>query len=309
MTSTVPAEPVTAPLREATPRSDAQRGLSIGREVGDGPEIETVVEPPGRWVGLDLPELWRYRDLLKLMIWRDITARYRQSVAGISWAVIKPVTSMLIFSFVFGRVAGIQSDGGPYPLFVFSALLPWMYFSGVLGAVTNSVVSSGALLKKVYFPRLILPLTGVVTCLVEFLIQLVVLLLIMVWYRHVPGWQILAAPLFVLVAAVTALSVGLWLTALNVKYRDIGQAYPFAIQAWMWLSPVVYSSSAIPEHLRMLYGLNPMVGVIEGFRWSFLGTTVPDFRLMTASFAVVVLLLVSGLYFFRRTETTFADVI
>ncbi len=276
--------------------------------VQDAP-LRTVIEPPTKWLRLDLPELWRYRDLLLLLIWRDISARYRQSVVGYGWAILKPLVSMLIFAFVFGRVAGIASDGSPYPLFVLSALLPWMFFSNALSAVTTSVVGGQALVSKVYFPRLVLPLAAVCGGAIEFIIQLFLLAFVLVWYQYTPPLQILCLPALLLLAAFAALGVGLWLTALNVKFRDIGLAAPFFIQAWMWLSPVVYRTSAVPEHLRSLYSLNPMVGVIDGFRWAILGTTQPEWSSMRLSMLVVATVFVSGLYFFRRSEKDFADIL
>ena len=253
--------------------------------------------------------MWLYRDLLVLLIWRDVSARYRQSVVGYGWAVIKPVLSMVIFTVIFGVFAKMPSDGAPYAIFSFSALLPWMYFSGALSSVTNSVVGAGSLLTKVYFPRLILPLTGVAVGLAEMAIQGVILGLLMAWYRFAPGWQIALVPLWVLMCVVTALAFGLWLTALNVKYRDVGMAVPFLLQAWMYLCPIIYPSRVIPEKWRILYGLNPMVGVIEGFRWSILGTTAPDWAMISVSFAAVAAIFVGGLYYFRTVEATFADVI
>lgn len=269
----------------------------------------TVITPPSGWLQLNLSELWRYRDLLTLLVWRDVSARYRQSIVGYGWALIKPILSMLIFTFIFGRVAQLPSDGAPYPIFSFAALLPWMYFSGALGSVTSSVAGSGALVSKVYFPRLVLPFASVAVGLVEFAIQGGVLALLMCWYRYVPGWHILFVPLFMAMCVVASLAFGLWLTALNVKYRDVGMAIPFVTQAWMFLCPIVYSSRMVPEGLRPWYGLNPLVGVIEGFRWSVLGTEAPDWTMMSVSFAVVVGLFVGGLYYFRKIETTFADVI
>ena len=269
----------------------------------------TIIRPQSGWLRLDLDEVWKYRDLLKLLIWRNIAARYRQSVVGYGWAVIKPVLSMLIFTFVFGRVAGIDSGEIPYPLFAFSALLPWMYFAGAVAASTGSVVGGGALLKKVYFPKLILPIVAVVGGLVELSIQLVVLALLMVWFQVVPGLAILAAPFFVLMALATAFAAGLWLTAMNVKYRDVGMAIPFLTQAWMWLCPIVYPSQNVPEHLRPIYGLNPMAGVIDGFRWSVAGSAAPDWTMVGTSLVVVVVTLVAGLYYFKRTEASFADII
>jgi lipopolysaccharide transport system permease protein len=278
----------------------------------------TVIEPPTGRVRLNLGELWRYRDLLALLIWRDVSARYRQSIIGYGWAIIKPVLSMIIFTVIFGWFAKMPSDGAPYAIFSFAALMPWMYFSGALSSVTNSVVGAGSLLTKVYFPRLILPLTGVVVGLAEMAIQGVILGLLMVWYRFVPGWQIALVPLWVLMCVVTALAFGLWLTALNVKNRDVGMAVPFFLQAWMYLCPIIYPSSVIPDKwplagvdipIRILYGLNPMVGVIEGFRWSILGMAPPDWTMISVSFAVVTAIFVGGLYYFRTVEATFADVI
>ena len=268
-----------------------------------------VIEPETGWVSLNLEEVWRYRDLLFLLVWRDIASRYRQSVVGYGWAVIKPALSMLIFTLVFGKVVGLPSDGVPYPIFNMSALLPWMFFAGSLTSITASVVCGAGLVNKVYFPRLILPLSGVAAGLSEIGIQAVLLGILMAWYGFVPGWTILLAPAFIFLAIVAALAFGLWLTAFNVKYRDVGMAVPFLLQIWMWLCPIVYSSRMVPEKWRLLYGLNPLVGVIEGFRWSVLGGAPPDWGLTAASFVVVAVLFVSGLYYFRRAETSFADII
>ncbi|HEY3964952.1 MAG TPA: ABC transporter permease [Planctomycetaceae bacterium] len=268
-----------------------------------------VIEPARGWIKLNLGELWRYRDLFMLLIWRDVAARYRQSVVGYGWAVIKPVLSTVIFTFIFGKVAGLPSDGVPYPIFSLAALLPWMFFSGALAGITSSVVGSGGLLSKVYFPRLILPLVSVAAGLAELGIQALILGCFMLWYRIAPGWPLALAPVFILMAVVTALGFGFWLTALNVKYRDVGMALPFFLQALMWMCPIVYSSRMVPEKWRGLYGLNPMVGVIEGFRWSILGGAPPDWGMMFVSFSVVAALFVGGLYYFRKVEMTFADVI
>jgi len=256
-----------------------------------------------------LGEVWRYRDLLYQLVHRFIVAKYRQSVLGVGWALIKPITSMVIFTVIFGRVAKLPSDGIPYPIFSFAAMLPWLYFSTCVTGTTESVVRGGGLLTKVYFPRLILPLSTIATGLVEFVIQFGVLLVMMAFYGITPTWGLLLLPVFLLQCALTALSVGLWLTALNVKYRDVGQIVPFFVQAWMWVCPIVYSSSMIPDRWRVLYGLNPMVGVIEGFRWAMLGKSAPDWGMMAVSFCVVAVLFVSGLYYFRKAETTFADLI
>ncbi len=273
------------------------------------PRLRTVIEPPSAWPRINLAELWRYRDLLSLLVLRDITAKYRQSLVGIGWVVLKPVASMLIFTLIFGRVAKLPSDGIPYPVFSFAALLPWMYFAAALTAASASVVGGSTILTKVYFPRLVFPLTGVITGYVDLAIQMVVLAGLMAWYGVAPTWAVVLVPAFLLLASATALAMGLWLTALNVRYRDVGHAVPFLVQAWMWMSPIVYSSSMIPEKWRPLYGLNPMVGVIEGFRWAMLGKAAPDWTMMGVSATVVLVLLVSGMYYFRKMETTFADII
>jgi lipopolysaccharide transport system permease protein len=260
--------------------------------------------------------VWHYRDLLFLLIWRDISANYRQSVIGYGWALFKSVTQTAVGSLVFSVIAGMQGKPGiPYPLLIFVGLLPWMYFSSCLGGTSNSVVGSSALLTKVYFPRLILPLTSLGSGLVDFGIQFVILMIVLPFFVGMPGWTILLAPLFVIACMLTALSVGLWLTALNVKYRDIGQMVPFVTQLWMWLTPVYYLSENLRSKMGdwgWLLGLNPMAGVVEGFRWAMLGSAgiePPDWGMMAVSFTVVVVLFVSGLYYFRRLERTFADVI
>ncbi len=269
----------------------------------------TVIKPPGWWIAPNLREVWQYRDLLSLLVLRDITAKYRQSLVGIGWVVLKPMASMLIFTLIFGRVAKLPSDGIPYPVFSFAALLPWSYFANALTASSGSIVGGSGILTKVYFPRLVFPLTGVITGYVDLAIQMFVLVGLMTWYGVVPTWGVALVPAFVLLASATALSVGLWLTALNVKYRDVGHAVPFFTQAWMWMSPIVYSSSMIPERWRPLYGLNPMVGVIEGFRWAMLGKAPPDWTMMGVSGVVVLVLLATGLIYFRKVETTFADIV
>ncbi len=269
----------------------------------------TVIEPARRWNGPALREVWRYRDLFTLLVRRDLVARYRQSVAGVGWVLIRPLVSVAIFTFIFGRVVKVPTDGSPYALFAFCGLLPWMYFAGTVGAATQSVTGSSHLISKVYFPRVILPLVSVVTGMLEMGIQFLALLGLMAWYGVGPGSAFALAPVFALLAGVTALAIGLWLTALNVKYRDVGQAVPFLVQAWMWLCPIIYPSSAIPEHLRAIYALNPMVGVIEGFRWSVLGAAAPDWTVLAVSATVTLLLLASGLVYFRRTEIRFADII
>jgi lipopolysaccharide transport system permease protein len=273
------------------------------------PTPSLVIEPPRGWTSLNLPELWRYRDLLSLLIWRDISSRYRQSVIGYGWAVLKPVLSMVIFTVIFGRVAKIPSDGAPWALFCFVALVPWLYFSTSLSSVTTSVVQSSHFLTKVYFPRLVLPLASAAVGLMEWAVQMLVLAVLMFLYKFVPPWQVVLAPIFVVMCVMVTLAFGIWLTAFNVKYRDVGQVVPFLLQAWMYLCPIVYPISLIPPRWRLVYALNPMVGVVEGFRWSILGKAAPDWTMMFVSLAIVTGLLVSGLYYFRKTEIAFADVI
>lgn len=268
-----------------------------------------VIEPPSGWPSLNLGELWRYRDLLLMLVWRDFSANYRQSVIGYGWALFRPVLTVAVFSLVFGLVAKFPSDGLPYPLFCLAGLLPWLYFAGCLTGASNSVVNNSHLLTKVYFPRLILPMASVAGGLIDFAIQFVVLGGLMAWFGVVPTWTILLAPAFLLLCVLAALAVGLWLTALNVKFRDIGYTVPFLVQMWLWLTPIAYPSSLIPERWRPLFGLNPMTGVVEGFRWAMFDTAAPDWGMMGVSFAVVVVLFASGLYYFRKSERTFADLI
>ncbi len=275
----------------------------------DSMRVITVIEPPRGWLRLNLSEVWRYRDLLTLLIWRDLSARYRQSVVGYGWAFIKPIVSVLIFATVFGGLAGLPSDGIPYPLFALAALIPWSYFSASLAGVSTSVTSGGHLLTKVYFPRLILPLSSLGAGLADLGLQLVLLFGFLLWFGICPGWPVLLLPVFILYAVVASLAFGLWLTALNVRYRDVGHAVPFLLQAWMWLSPVVYSSTLVPPRWRWLYDLNPLVGIIDGFRWCLLNTAQPRAASFFLSLLMVAFTLVGGVIFFRRQEATFADMI
>jgi lipopolysaccharide transport system permease protein len=271
---------------------------------------ETIIEPAKSWVPLNLKEIWAYRELLFFMTWRDIKVRYKQTLLGAAWAIIRPVATMVVFSLFFGQLAKMPSDGLPYPVFNYAALLPWTFFATGLTRTTSSVVGSGGLIKKVYFPRLIIPLSGVVGGLPDFGLAFIVLLGMMVYYGIYPSWtSIIWLPLLLLLATITALGVGLWLAALNTRYRDVGQVMHFITQLWMFATPVVYPASLLSEPWRTLYSLNPMVGVVEGFRWSLLrsgnapGTTV----LIAAVVSIVVL--ITGLFYFRRMEKTFADVV
>lgn len=268
-----------------------------------------IIEPRRGLLNLDLAAIWQYRVLLYFLVWRDLKVRYKQTAIGIGWAVIQPLITMLIFSVIFGYFAKLPSDGLPYPIFAYSALLPWNYFASALNRCSVSVVADAHLITKVYFPRLILPIAGTISGLIDFSISFILLLGMMTWYGIAPGWTALAIPAFLALALMTALSIGLWLAALNVRYRDVGYTIPFIVQVWMFLSPIVYPVSIIPEKYRLLYSFNPMVGVIEGFRWALLGKASPDFSVMAVSAVVVGVLFVTGLVFFKNMEQTFADVV
>jgi len=261
-----------------------------------------VIEPTSGWRSLKLGELWLYRDLFWLLAWRDVRVRYRQTVLGVGWAVLQPLVTILVFTLVFGRLAKVPSDGAPYPAFAYSALLPWTLFSTAVTRQAMSLVSNAALLSKVYFPRLLLPLGSVLTALVDFAISLVILLVLLAWYHIVPSPSALLLPLF------ASWAIGIWMAALNVRYRDVNFALPFLVQIGLFVSPVVYSASLVPSQFRILYDLNPMTLVIQGFRWGLIGDAAPP-ALMLISIPVVTLLLVSGVFYFRRTERFFADII
>jgi len=283
------------------------RTESVLKGTTKGPEI--VIEPQLGWVSLKLNELWQYRELLFFLTMRDVKVRYTQTVLGVAWTVIQPLTSMVIFSVIFGQLAKLPSEGIPYPIFSYAALLPWQLFSGTLTRAGNSLVANANLLTKVYFPRLIIPLSAITAGLVDFAISFLVLLGLMLYYAMVPNWAILLLPFLVLFAFLTALGVGLWLSALNVQYRDVQHMIPFLVQIWMFASPVAYSAGLIPKGpWRIVYGLNPMVGVIQGFRWVLLSGKPPD-GLIFVSVIMVVMLLVTGLFYFRRMEKTFADIV
>jgi len=267
------------------------------------------ITPPGRWWVLPLSELWDYRELLYFFVWRDIKIRYKQTAIGAAWAVLQPFLTMLVFSLFFGRLAHIPSEGLPYPIFYYGALLPWMYFAGALQHSTNSIVENQRLVTKVYFPRLALPLSSVLSGLVDFAVSFLMFAAMMVYYGIRPSSATLWLPALLLLAVLTALGVGLWLSALNAIYRDVRYVLPFLVQFWMFASPVAYPSSLVPEKWRWLYGLNPMAGVIEGFRWSLTGHGTSPGRLMLASGLVVAIMLVTGLAYFQKMETTVADVV
>ncbi|MDT7041551.1 ABC transporter permease [Candidatus Nitronereus thalassa] len=268
-----------------------------------------VIEPTKGLFHVDLLEIWKHRELLYFLIWRDIKVKYKQTVIGASWAIIQPVMTMIIFTVIFGNFANIPSDGIPYPIFAYTALLPWTYFSQAVTRTSLGVLGNSVLITKVYFPRLIIPIASAVAPLIEFCLSFLVLTGLMAWFNVVPTWGIVLLPLFLLLALFTALGVGLFLSALHVRYRDVGHSIGFLIQFWMYASPVIYPLSLVPEGWRFLYSLNPMVGVIEGFRWAILGKVNPDLVAMGLSGGMVVTLLALGILYFNRMERYFADVI
>jgi lipopolysaccharide transport system permease protein len=291
---------------EMTVRTQNERKAATHLATDETPTI--VIRPSRGWVSLELRDLWRYRELLYFLTWRDIKVRYKQTIFGAAWAILQPFFTMIVFSIFFGRLAKMPSDGIPYPIFAYCALLPWSYFAGALDRASNSLVGSSHLITKVYFPRLAIPISAVTAGLVDFGIAFVVLLGMMLYYGFAPTIAVLTLPFFLVLAIAAALAVGLWLSALNVQYRDVRYTVPFLTQFWLFATPIAYPSSLVPEQWRALYGLNPMAGVVEGFRWALLGKEPPG-PLLAVSTAVVVLLLIGGLYYFRRMERTFADLV
>ena len=263
---------------------------------------------PG-WVAIDFAELWQHRELLVFYAVRDIKVRYKQTLLGASWAILQPVMTMVVFTIFFGKLAGVPSDGLPYPVFAFCGLLPWQLFAFALTQSSNSLVQNSHLLTKVYFPRLIIPFASVIAGLVDFAIAFIVLIGIMFYYDIIPGWALFTLPLFVVLALAAALSVGLWLSALNVKYRDVRYTIPFLSQLWLFVTPVAYSSSLVPSKWQAVYAINPMAGVVEGFRWALLGKSAPPGTILIVSVAATAILLAGGLFYFARMEKTFPDII
>jgi lipopolysaccharide transport system permease protein len=276
--------------------------------------VPTRIRPPAGWQPVNLGDLWRFRELLWFLSVRDVKVRYKQTALGVAWAVLQPLFAMVVFSVFFGRLASVPSDGLPYPLFALVGLLPWQLFAYALTQASNSLVSEQRLITKVYFPRLIVPLAAVLSGLADFAVAFVLVLLLAAGYA-VAGyplavdWPVLLLPVFVIFAVAAALAVGLWLSALNVQYRDVRYTVPFLTQMWLFLTPIAYPSSMVPEAYRPLYGLNPMAGVVDGFRWALVGGPAPDAGLTAASAVVVVALLVGGAFYFRRLEARFADVV
>jgi lipopolysaccharide transport system permease protein len=267
------------------------------------------IEAHRAWLVVDVPELWAYRELLYFFVWRDIKVRYKQTVIGAAWAVLQPVLTMIVFSLFFGKLAKIPSGGLPYPIFYYCALLPWMYFATAMQGATNIVLDNQRVITKIYFPRVVLPIAAVLAGLLDFTISFCIFLTLMVYYRIIPTASIIWLPAFLLLTVLTALGMGLWLSALNAMYRDVRYVVPFLVQFWMFASPVAYPSSLVPEKWRWLYGLNPMAGVIEGFRWALTGHGQPPGILLAASSAAVVLLVFSGLVYYHAVEGTMADIV
>ncbi len=255
-------------------------------------------------------DIWRYRELFYFLAWRDILVRYKQTIIGIAWALLRPFLTTVVFTLVFSKLAKLPSEGAPYPILVFAAMLPWQFFANALAECSNSLITNANLISKVYFPRLIVPASAVIVSFVDFMISGMILLGLMAWYDFVPSWRIITLPLFVVIAFAASMGVGLWLSALNVQYRDFRYIVPFIIQFGLYISPVGFSSSIVPEQWRWLYSLNPMVGVIDGFRWAIIGGDIQIYWLgFSISIGLVVLLFLSGIWYFRSMEKTFADII
>jgi len=292
--------------RQSVRQSDGLLVADVSR-MSDVPVI--FIRPSKGWVSLKLNELWEYRELLYFLIWRDIKVRYKQTVLGAAWAIIQPFFTMVVFSLFFGRLAQIPSDNIPYPIFSYAALVPWTFFANGLSQSSNSLVGSAHLITKVYFPRLVVPLAAVLSGVVDLTLAFIVLLAMMLLYGTVPTLNVLWLPFLLVLALGTALGVGLWLSALNVQFRDVRYVVPFLTQFWLFATPIAYPSSLLPEPWRTVYGLNPMVGVVEGFRWALLGTATAPGPMIVVSTVVALGLLVSGAFYFRRMEKTFADVV
>jgi lipopolysaccharide transport system permease protein len=271
--------------------------------------LRTRRQPSKGWAWPKFRELWEYRELLFFFVWRDIKVRYRQTVMGALWAIIQPFFTMVIFSLFFGRLAKIPSDGLPYPVFSYAALVPWTFFATALNQASNSLVINANMVKKIYFPRLSLPIATVLASVVDFVLAFIVLLGMMLFYGLVPTINVLWLPFFLLLALITSLGVSLWLSAMNVQFRDVQYTIPFLTQAWLFVTPIAYPSSMLPEPWRTMYGLNPMAGVVEGFRWALLGTDTPPGFMTLVSAAVALILFISGAFYFRRMEQGFADVL
>ena len=293
-----------APARPSSAEPVAEPQLETGR----APRV-TVIRPAPRWPHLDLVELWHYRELLGRLAWRDVTVKYKQTGIGVAWAVLQPFLTMVVFTFVFGRFANFPSKNSPYPIFTYSALLPWTYFASAVAVSSGSLVANKPLVTKVYFPRVLLPLAGVTVPLVDFVLAFTVLIGMFFWYSVTPSIALVLAPFFILLGVATALGVGLFFSAVNVRYRDVAYALPFLLQIWLYLSGVVYAMSSLPEKWQWVLALNPMTAVINGFQWGVLDTAAPDFWKTLVSVGAALVIFVVGLEIFRRSEPRFADTI
>jgi lipopolysaccharide transport system permease protein len=269
---------------------------------------KTRIEPSKGLVSINLRELWEYRELLYFFVWKDLKVRYKQTILGVAWAILQPVLTMIIFSIFFGRLAAVPSDNLPYPIFNFSALVPWTFFANALVNGSNSLVINANMLKKIYFPRMTLPIATVLSGLVDFALAFIILIVMMLYYGRVPTINVLWLPLFLLLALTTSLGVSLWLSAMNVQFRDIRYTIPFLTQAWLFATPIAYASSLLPEPWKTLYGLNPMAGVVEGFRWALLGTETAPGPIIFVSSLAAITFFISGAFYFRKMEKGFADV-
>jgi lipopolysaccharide transport system permease protein len=303
--NTAPRAEVSAPF--VTPPPPGASGAASAELSAKPPTV--VIRPSRGWLSLGLGDVWAFRELMLILAWRDVKVRYKQTALGFGWAIIPPLMNMIAFSLIFGGLAKVPSDGVPYPVFSFAALVPWFYFSQATNRGAGSLVGSSALVSKVYFPRMIVPLAAVLTPVVDFVIALVVLFALMGWYGIGPTWGVVALPGFFLLALATALGVALLLAAVNVRYRDVTIGVAFLIQFWMYLAPVIYPASLVPHRLRLIYSLDPLTGVIDGFRWGLLGLARPDLGALAVSCAAVAALLFAGLVYFKRVERTFVDIL
>jgi lipopolysaccharide transport system permease protein len=293
-----------------TMTSAKAQSVTQGPEPSAANEVPTVLIRPSRgWISLNLRDLWEYRELLYFLTWRDVKVRYKQTVLGAAWAILQPFFTMVVFSLFFGKLAGVPSDDIPYPIFSYAALVPWQFFANGLSNSSNSLVGSANLIKKVYFPRLAIPISAVISGGVDFVLAFAVLLAMMAFYGIVPTANVVWLPFLLLLALTTSLGAGLWLTAMNVQFRDVRHIVPFLVQAWMFASPIAYPSSLLDEPWRTLYGINPMAGVVEGFRWALLGTETAPGPIVLVSTVVAAGLLIGGAFYFRRMEKTFADIV
>jgi len=270
---------------------------------------KVVIKPPSKFINLSFKEIYEYKDLLYFLVWRDIKVRYKQTALGVAWVIIQPLVYMIIFSIIFGRLARLPSEGVPYPIFTYTALLPWQLFAYSLAQSSESLVANQQLITKIYFPRILIPITPIFSGLFDFFISFLMLFLLMLYYHIVPGFSLIYLPFFVLLVIFTSLGAGLWFTALNVRFRDVRYTIPFLIQAWLYLTPVAYSATLIPDKWHLLYGLNPMVGVVEGFRWVLLNKEPPTFSMLIIALVVSMSFLISGLLYFQKVEDEFADII